>query len=139
MTHPQSLGTDFDAVDDITYDWAMAPDERTAFAQALYRRLRTSRGALCRPPDAASNPTSQTYGRDYGGNVMRFLLESGLTSDQMALEIEAELLKDERVRLVRVLIEDTRFRISVSSHQAPSYFHTLTIDRVTGEIALGAV
>lgn len=124
MAHPQSLGSDFDALDDITPGWTLAPDERTAFAQAVYRRLNTTKGLFA-------------YAPSYGGNVFLYLLESGLTIAQIGIEIQTELLRDERVRSVTVQERATDILILFTSHQAPDYTHTLSVDKLTGAVVLG--
>lgn len=116
------LGTDFHAVDDITRDWAQARDDRLAFAQALYRRLRTPRGLLFYAP---------LYGRD----LLHYLLEN-ITISQMSGEIQQELLKDERVQSASIEVRAEDILISVQSHRAPSHPLTLSIDKVTAELLI---
>lgn len=116
------LGTDFYCADDITADWRVETNERSATIQSLYRRLTAS---------------SLWYDKAYGYGVFRLTLEGGVSPVTIRSEIQRQLLLDERVQWVGVEVLNTRINITVRLHTDPSFPLTLSIDRVAGKLLPG--
>lgn len=111
------LGSDFDTPQglDLTPELRRVSG-RTAFLQAIARRLRTPRGGLFYAPD---------YGTD-----IRSLLSTATTPRAIEQAITAEVLKDERTEscTARITTDDsgvTEIRIDVVDADGP---FSLTID-----------
>lgn len=115
-------GIDFDAQDDIGYDWRVTTDQRKAYLQAMYRRMMTVRGRLF-------------YDRGYGLGLWTLLLETELTQPQLEQLITTEALKDERTKRVIVGFVENEITITFIPHFSPHPL-TLTIDTVTTEVVL---
>lgn len=131
------FGSDFSAVDDIDANFSLAPTSRTAFIQAMLRRISTPRGALFYAPD---------YGTDIGAYV-------NTAKDPRQLEqiIESELLNDERVQDARATVtvvdpEDKsvtggsgyNIDLSLETDEGP-FSLVLSVNAVTGALLLKEV
>ncbi len=129
------FGTDFSAVDDIDANFSLAPDARTAFVQALLRRISTPRGALFYAPD---------YGVDIGAYV-----NTSREPRQLEQILEAELLNDERVQDARATVTVTEaaemnggqgyeIALSLETDEGP-FSLVLDVSAVTGALLLKEV
>lgn len=131
-----TYGTDIGAIDDL--DANLTPvDDRTAFMQALVRRITAPRGALWYAPD---------YGYDVSAAV-----NSATDVAVIEANAEAELLRDERVDDADVTLTVTEptgdtltggktwsLDLRVTASDEP-YAFTLSVDAVTGALLLEAV
>jgi hypothetical protein len=130
------FGTDIGALDDIDANLTTV-DDRTAFVQALVRRITTPRGALW-------------YAQDYGYDVTAAI---NTATDPAVIEAnaEAELLRDERVDDAEVSLTVTEptgdtttggktwsLDLRITAGDEP-YAFTLAVDAVTGALLLTAI
>jgi hypothetical protein len=112
-----ALGTDFYCADDIDAEWSVETDPRAMLLQACYRRL----------------SVKLFYDADYGTPLFDELLDISDAAD-LQRRILRELLKDERVRDVRLTVADAAITVQIAPHGDDSYPLTLTIERVSGAL-----
>lgn len=118
-----TYGADFDCVDDITLDWRMT-DPRTAWAQAQYRRL-------------VEGVESLFYAERYGIGIHKYVLETDLRAPQVALEIRAGMMRDERNRSVSVESSPAGIAITIVPDDPRLGFRlVLEVSELTGDVLL---
>ncbi len=118
-----SYGTDFDAFDDITRDWAIAT-ETHGVAQAVARRYITPRGG---------NPWDPAYGYS-----LVLLVSSSASPANAEIDIAAEARKDERVAQcvvsITVIGDSWEVLINCTLLDGGTFSLTLLVSKLTVEL-----
>lgn len=133
-----SLGSDFAGVEDLTWDLAFLEgetEEILAYLQAIAAALLSDVGSV-------------EYAPTYGRGLFRYLSRAGASASQIAADIAATCLDDERTDNVTVTPSDTgdeesglTFLVTLYVRGGARYELTVTIDQIQSaiEVSTGAV
>ena len=124
-----NLGTDFGCVDDVNANLSVTPTGERCLGENIARRISSARGSLF-------------YDTDYGTDV-RSRLNAIERKEILALHLEAEALKDERVKGVKAALEfgeagtaqagTVLVELELTTSDGP-FVLVLSVDAVTVEI-----
>lgn len=133
-----SLGSDFAGVSDLTWDLAFLEgesEERLAYLQAIGAALLSDVGSL-------------EYAPTYGRGLFRYLSRAGVAASQIAADVAATCLDDERTDNVTVTPSDSgddesglTLSVTLYVRGGARYELTVSIDRIKAaiEVSTGAV